>query len=565
VLVVVAIRHESEAERWRAEAERWQAEAERRHAEARKLAAEKKVLRAENKALLARVEDLEGRTRALVEKVATLSRLLFGDKSEKEKKEKEKKAKPPADNGSGGGSGGGGDGGPRPRGQQPGSPGHGRRNYSHLETMEQVYDVSEDERACSCCGAAYEPFGEETSQQIDWIVRIVRVLHIRRKYRRTCNCATSPGVLARPVPPKPIRKGLFTSLFLARLLVEKYVLGRPLERIVAALQEEGFDVAKGTLVGALKAVSELVAPLDQAIRHRNAEAAHLHVDETGWRVFEDLPGKETNRWWLWVFLALDTVVFLIDPTRSMDVAADHLGIDLTASSLTDGRRLLLSSDFYSVYQSLATIDGVEPLYCWAHFRRRVVRARDAHPYLKNWADAWLERIGALYAAHRAFQATEPGSPEAIKAAADIAGALAEIDRARQAEMADETLFVAAAEVLANLDREWEGLSRHQSFPELPMDNNPAERALRNPVVLRKNCYGSGSAWAATLAARVWTITATAGKAGCSPLSYLWSYLEACAAAGGRAPKGKALRRFFPWAASEADLGSWRAGGKGPAP
>ncbi|EQD71892.1 hypothetical protein B1B_04196, partial [mine drainage metagenome] len=45
---------------------------------------------------------------------------------------------------------------------------------------------------------------------------------------------------------------MFTSGFLARLAVEKYVLGRPLERIIAALSNDGFDVAKGTLTGALK-------------------------------------------------------------------------------------------------------------------------------------------------------------------------------------------------------------------------------------------------------------------------------------------------------------------------
>lgn len=55
-------------------------------------------------------------------------------------------------------------------------------------------------------------------------------------------------MLVAPVPAKPIRKGMFTSGFLARLAVEKYVLGRPLERIVTALSNDGFDVAKGTLV-----------------------------------------------------------------------------------------------------------------------------------------------------------------------------------------------------------------------------------------------------------------------------------------------------------------------------
>ncbi|MBA2577771.1 MAG: transposase [Euzebyaceae bacterium] len=214
---------------------------------------------------------MRGQVAALSEKMVTLTRLLFGDSSEKrDKKDKTEPGGPaaaaPAD-GEPAGTGGGG--GRRRRGQQRGGRGHRRGDYSHLDTVEEVHDVAEDQRVCGCCGTAYAPFGEETSEQIDWRVRIVRIVHRRRRYRRTCRCAV-PGVLTAPVPPKPIGKGLFTAGFLARLLVDKYVSGRPLCRIVAALANDGLDVAEGTLVGALRAASALLAPLDAAVRARNA-------------------------------------------------------------------------------------------------------------------------------------------------------------------------------------------------------------------------------------------------------------------------------------------------------
>lgn len=170
-------------------------------------------------------------------------------------------------------------------------------------------------------------------------------------------------MLVAPVPAKPIPKGMFTSGFLGRLVVEKYVLGRPLERIVAALSNDGFEVSKGTLTGALKALSDLLEQLDAAIRERNAKSAHLHIDETSWKVFEAVADKAGNRWWLWTFLGPDTVVFLIDPKCSTRVVAEHLGIDIDAGSLEPGRQLLISSDFYSVYQSLGALEGVDPLWC----------------------------------------------------------------------------------------------------------------------------------------------------------------------------------------------------------
>jgi hypothetical protein len=325
------------------------------------------------------------------------------------------------------------------------------------------------------------------------------------------------------------------------------------------------EIAKGSLIGCLRAVSLLLEPLDEAIRARNAAACHLHIDETSWQVFEDLEGKANHRWWLWVFVSADTVCFDIDPTRSSVVLEAHLGVDFSAKSLPPGRSLVVSSDFYAVYQSLACVEGVEALYCFSHIRRYFIRAGDAHKVLRPWRDAWLERFAALYRAHHVLRASVPGSPEHAMAAEDFALALGEIDVVRQKEAAHESLHPAAAKVLATLDHEWEGLLRHGSYPEADLDNNVAERAIRGPVVGRKNYYGSGSIWAATLAERAWTITATAQRAGLNPLQYLIAYLEACATSGGRPPTGEALARFFPWAVPEADLATCSNVASGPAP
>jgi transposase len=74
----------------------------------------------------------------------------------------------------------------------------------------------------------------------------------------------------------------------------------------------------------------------------------------------------------------------------------------------------------------------------------------------------------------------------------------------------------------------------------------AERAIRTPVVGRKNYSGSGSRWAADLAGHAWTILGTARIAGCNPRAYLHAYLEACAASGGKPPDGQALEALLPW-------------------
>ena len=175
--------------------------------------------------------------------------------------------------------------------------------------------------------------------------------------------------------------------------------------------------------------------------------------------------------------------------------------------------------------------------------------RRAYPgELGEWCAAWTERIAALYRAHDALAATIPGTGARQQALQRYQRAFTSLDAARiqQAGLAaDGLLHPAAAKVIATLDNEWDGLARHQDLPQLPLDNNTAERALRNPVIGRKNFYGSGARWAADLAADVWTITATAAQNGLEPLPLLQDYLTACAQAGSTAPAGAALQPFRP--------------------
>jgi len=200
VLVVVGAQTEDDRERGRPVAglERWRAKA-------RGLAADNKRLAKELAASKARVIDLEGQLLAATEKIATLSKFCFGTSSEKKEKNEPEGAGRDAPvaptvpwrfQGDG----------RRWRGQQPGSAGHGRRDYSGLETEEVIHDVPEHERCCPECGAAYALFGEESSTQIDWQVRIVRVLHRRPKCVRTCRCRTK-GVVVAPVPESRSEKG----------------------------------------------------------------------------------------------------------------------------------------------------------------------------------------------------------------------------------------------------------------------------------------------------------------------------------------------------------------------
>jgi transposase len=451
----------------------------------------------------------------------------------------------------------------------------GRRDYSHLPRVEVVWDFPDGGYCCPQCRTPFTRLGDHVTEVLDWVV-IVRVsAHCRRRYRRACSCRV-PVTVTAPGPPKAIGKGLVSNAFIAQWLVERYVAGRSQNSLVTALARHGADISPTTLTGTCAAVGSLLAPLEDAITARSRTAWHLHADETSWRVFAPREGDGPTKWWLWVFLGPDTACFVMDPTRSGAVLARHAGIDQPTGQLApqpsrdeEGpRQLVISSDFYSVYSSAGRkVTGLINLYCWAHIRRHFVRAGDANPdQLGYWTAAWLERIKNLYTAHEQLS-----TAWADNAAGGVAaGATADLEQARQAwdaaldvintertkQMAAPGLQTPAKKALATLDREWDGLAAHRDYPMISLDNNAAERALRRPVVTRKNAYGSRNEDAARLAARVWTITATAEMAGLNVITYLTAYLDACGRTGGKPPTGPNLERFLPWTAIRDDLDTW---------
>src|SRR5271165_5812399 len=459
---------------------------------AESLAAENARLAAENAALAGTVAVQREQIAALKQRVVTLSRILFGTSSEKGDP-----GGPEAGGGDDDGRGAGGRAGEgsRRRGQRPGSAGHGRRRHEHLEAEEQVHDLPAGERRCPRCGRAYEPLGEDVSEQVSWRVRVWRVVHRRRKYARCCRCPV-PAVRTAPGPATLIPRGLFTTEFCVNLLVAKYALGLPFNRVIAMLAMQGLQVAPGTLAGVARRLDGLLAPLAGAIAARNAAAGHAHADETSWRVFGQPAGNGGSRWWLWVFTGPDTVVYQIAPSRSLKVIEEHYGVE--AGKLPEGRGpLILSSDFFSVYQSFSGLEGVTPLWCWSHIRRRFIRAGDAHrKELGAWADAWTARIAALYAAHLQLAAAPEGTSGHARAAAAFETELADIDAHRRIQGArPDLLHPAAAKVLATLDREWDGLARHRDFPALPLDNYPDVAVMPMLLVPGGSVAGQGGALA----------------------------------------------------------------------
>jgi transposase len=428
----------------------------------------------------------------------------------------------------------------RRRGQQPGSRGHGRRAYPHLPVVEEYLVLEESARVCPRCGVPLESFpGTEDAEIIEVEVHAYRRRVRRARYRRCCSCPDVPGILTAPPAPKVLPKGHYGVSVWVSVLLDKYQFLRPLQRWLEDWKTQGLDLAAGTVTDGLKHLLNLLKPVWEALKAKNLDAKHWHADETHWRVFTEAAGNTHHRGYLWVFRSPETVVYHLDPSRSSRVPKTHF------EGVEEG---ILSVDRYAAYKALARQGKLVLAFCWAHVRRDFKRviAGWKHEH-EAWATAWLERIGQLYCLNRERLRVLESPSAFAEVDRRLRAAVQDMAACRESELAalpNTPTATPRRKLLESLRRHWSGLTVFVDHPEVPMDNNEAERLERTPAVARKNFYGSGALWSGQLAAVMFSIFQTLALTGINPRLWLTLYLEACAANQGQVPDD--IQRFLPW-------------------
>lgn len=424
----------------------------------------------------------------------------------------------------------------RPRGRQPGQPAPRRRDYSHLPMREQVIDLPEADKVCPSCGKPLSACGSEDSEQLEIDIVVFRRVIQRRRYQRTCDCP-GPRTWVAPAAAKLLPKSLLGTSVWLEILLDKFASYRPTQRLLEQWQSLGLDLASGTITDGLRRLEPLFVPIMEALLKRNRASHYKQADETRWLVFVEVQGKVGFGWWLWAFSGNDTVVYILDASRSHRVPEDHY---------PDKAGGVLMVDRYSAYKAMAQVkNGLLILaFCWAHVRRDFVRVGKGWPALHAWALQWLKRIRELYRLNRErlAQPTDPARQDALRQA--VAAMRQQLDT----ERADPALATPACKVLTSLHEHWSGLTLFVEDACIPMDNNRSERVLRGPALGRKNFYGSGAEWSGRLAAALFSLLATLKLWQINPRLWLHWYLQSCAEAGGQAPKD--IEEFLPWNLSE---------------
>ena len=411
--------------------------------------------KAEVRRLRDRVAALEARNEELRSSRSSMSKSMFGSKSEKRRGEASK----------------------RKRGQQPGAPGHGRTPRPRLDETEERLDPPEDARTCSGCGEPYVANGSRESEIIEIEVKAHRRKIVRPRWRRGCGCASSPPEVAAEPPARLFPGTPFGISVWTHVLHERYVCLRPCRRVAAWLTGHGRRSRRGRwpTARAARRALPLFEPLWDAVLEHQNEAGLRHADETSWRIQSLREIRKSRRAWLWTSVRHNALLFHVHRSRSAEVAEKLF-------SGTAGP-VYLVCDRYSAYKKLARLLPALVIlcFCWAHARRDFLKCAAGRRQLAKWSDEWIDRIAEIYRlnAVRLGCLDAGGSPAAqVELESAVAALFAEAER----QLGTLSKTAAQAKPLRSLLNHREGLCVFVDHPEVPMDNNVGERALRGPAI-----------------------------------------------------------------------------------
>lgn len=424
----------------------------------------------------------------------------------------------------------------RKRGQQPGpDKGHGRSDRSNLEHREEFLDPP----CCACdvCNKPYRLVSKTDKSKITeievkpYVRDIVKTIWVSQ-----CNCKGKVIVKA-PPPPKLYPRTTIGNSLWVYLLVWKYMFGVPINRVLQELSLQGLHLSAGTVTGGMKVIDTLLAALYEQIVDHCRGADLWNADESKWRVFEEDNGtRNGQQWWFWLFASMDAIVYLLDQSRSKGVPKDFF----------TGSAGVLLTDRLKSYWTLN--EAIKSAWCWVHQRRDILKLFQGVPSLKEWSQEWLAEIGVLFALNHKrmalWQANQSSGKLWEDAQAAVKQQIKNLEARWQLQLQEPGLHKEQKTVLNSFMTHWLGLTIFLTDPRISLDNNRAERLLRNLVINRKNSYGSGKEWSGHLAAKLFTVFQTWQVNGLNPQALLLDYFNECSKTPGRPPPD--VSEFLPW-------------------
>jgi transposase len=374
-----------------------------------------------------------------------------------------------------------------------------------------VHDIPEADKVCPHDGHTLELIGSDDHEQLDIIPAQIKVLrHRRLKY--ACPCCDQHIVTASK-PNQPIEKSIASAGLLAFVATQKYCDALPLYRQTEMFKRIGIELNRTNLANWMIKVGELVQPLlEHYIAHLQQQNI-LHMDETTLQVLDE-PGKTAqSKSYMWLMASFDLhpiVAYHYSPSRSRDIPLGLLS-DKTQALMIDG---------YNGYQPACERYAIERLGCWAHARRKFIDAQKALTKGKaGKADQAIAFIQALYRIEAKIKDDPPDKRRAIRQQ-EAKPIIEKIKVWLDKSMIHMLPSSKMGEALTYLQNQWARLTAYLENGAYPIDNNPAERAIRPFTIGRKNWMFAKSQAGAKASANLYSLIETAKANNVNPYHYL---------------------------------------------
>jgi len=373
--------------------------------------------------------------------------------------------------------------------------------------------------ACGCphCGTLLKRMGEDVSEHLEYIPEHFKVI---RTVRPKMSCPKCSAVVQAPAPSRPIPKSIAGARLLAHVAVSKYLDHIPLYRQSEIYARQGVDLERSTMAGWIGAISKLVEPLVDELGRYVVKGSKVHADDTPVPVLD--PGRGTTKTGrLWVYVRDDRPAGSTDPPAAWyRYTPTREGVHPRAH--LDKFQGILQADAFAGFDGLYESGRIQEAACWAHARRKFFELHEANrsPIAKQA----LDRIALLYEIEESIRGKLPAERAAVRQQR-AAPVLADMHHWLMSTLATVSAKSDLAVAINYSLKRWEALTRYVGDGRIELDNNAAERALRGPVLGRKNYLFAGSNSGGERTAAMYSLLESAKLNGLEPEAYLRQVLE----------------------------------------
>jgi transposase len=389
---------------------------------------------------------------------------------------------------------------------------HGRRPLpDHLPREEVIHELSDDERACPCCGELRCEIAHEASEQLEYVPASLKVVrHLRTKY--ACKgCEEHVAIAAKPA--QPIEKGLAGPGLIAHTILSKYGDYLPLYRQEDILSRSGILIRRSTLCDWVASAADLLKPVYDLMCDRVRLSHVIHTDDTGIKMLQT--GKCANCKF-WTYVGDDK-----NPFAVYEFSLTREGKN--PSRFLEGFQGYLQADAFSGYDELYATGQVIEVACMAHCRRYWWEAKDTDVRRGHEALSFITQLYSLEDEFDKLQLRGDSLRDARQQhSLPILNAFETWLRKEQPSVLPKSEIGKAFTYTLN---QWTALCRYTEDGALDIDNNSAERQVKLPAIGRKNWLFVGSESGGNRAAILLSLIASAKLCGVEPWAWLQAVLQ----------------------------------------